>query len=304
MQNKELMHSENAVGIDLGATRIKGVLVDLASGQIIHQTMVDTCDGNPAHWKKHVGDMVRELAALSATPVKGIGLAAPGIASSDCRAIACMPGRMAGLEGFDWHASLGRPVNVLNDAHAALVAEARYGNAKGYENVVMLTLGTGVGGGLWLNGKLYRGFLNRAGHLGHISLQADNPALGITQTPGSLESAIGDATVAARTYHQYQTTEELVAAYHDGEPVATLAWLSSIRHLAAGIVSLTNTFSPELVVLAGGIVKADDALFGPLATFMERFEWRPFGTTIPIRKAYFEDWAGAIGAAAYAATDF
>lgn len=294
----------NAVGIDLGATRIKGVLVDLTTGGVIHQTIADTCDGNPEHWKQQVTDMVDRLAGLSDTPIKGTGLAAPGIVSAGCRAIASMPGRMVGLEGVEWHALLGRPVKVLNDAHAALVAEAYYGSAKGYKNALMLTLGTGVGGGLWLDGRLYRGHINRAGHMGHISIQADSPLLGITQTPGSLENAIGDATVAARTYNQYSTTKEMVTAFREGEPIATLAWLSSLRQLAAGIASLVNTFSPEVVVLAGGIVNANDALFVPLEAFMEQFEWRPFGEAVPIRKAHFEDWSGAIGAAAYATGDF
>lgn len=294
----------NAVGIDLGATRIKGVLVGLASGEIIHQTVADTHDGNPNHWKQQVAGMVDRLANFSDTPIQGIGLAAPGIVSTCCGAIANMPGRMVGLEGVEWHALLGRPVKVLNDAHAALVAEACYGSAKGYRNALMLTLGTGVGGGLWLDGKLYQGHINRAGHMGHISIQADNPVRGITQTPGSLESAIGDATVASRTYNQYRNTKEMVTAYRQGEPIATLAWLSSLRQLAVGITSLVNTFSPEVVVLAGGIVNANEALFVPLEAFMAQFEWRPFGEAIPIRKAHFEDWSGAIGAAAYATTDF
>ncbi len=294
----------NAVGIDLGATHIKGVLVRLQDGEIIHQTISDTLDGNPEHWKWQVADMADRLAGLSDIPVAGIGLAAPGIVSADCSAIANMPGRMAGLEEVDWPTLLKKPVSVLNDAHAALVAEACYGSAKGYRNALMLTLGTGVGGGLWIDGRLYRGYVNRAGHVGHISLQADSAVLGITQTPGSLEDAIGDATVAARSYYLYRTTKELVGAYRQREPIATLAWLTSIRQLAVGITSLVNTFSPEVVVLSGGIVNADDALFEPLETFMEQFEWRPFGEAIPIRKARFTDWSGAIGAAAYATKDF
>jgi len=299
----EKLRNGNAVGIDLGGTRIKGTLVDLAAGRTLHQCVADTHDGRPQHWKQQVVDMVDQLRALSDIPVKGVGIAAPGIASPDGRTIAHMPGRMEGLEGVDWHALLGCPVSVLNDAHAALVAEARYGSVRGYDHALMLTLGTGVGGGLWLDGKLYRGHINRAGHVGHISIHADSPVLGITDIPGSLESAIGDATVAARTCNRYRNTEELVTAYRGGEPVATLAWLNSVRQLAVGISSLINAFSPEIVVLAGGIVKADDALFGPLKRFMEQVEWQPFGGAVPIQKAHFEDWAGAMGAAAYLSMD-
>lgn len=298
------MPAVRAIGIDLGGTRIKGALVDLASGTIIDHLAADTHHEQPGQWKTKVAEMICELTVLSGGPIRHIGIAAPGIASSDCCRIASMPGRMEGLEGVNWSTLVGQQVRVINDAHAALVAEAIYGSAQGCRHAIMLTLGTGVGGGLWLDGKLFRGHINRAGHMGHLSLDAESPILGITHTPGSLENAIGDATVAARTYNNYKSTEQVVSAYRNGEPLATLTWLTSVRQLAVSITSLVNVFCPEVVVLAGGIVKADDALFNPLEAFIKQFEWQPFGQTVPVRKARFEEWSGAIGAAAYATKDF
>ena len=288
-----------AIGIDLGGTRIKGVLIDTDTGVVLHQLITPTDDGQSGYWKKAVLDTVQALKQQTSGTVLGIGLSAPGLPTPDNTAIACMPGRLQGLEGFAWSDYLGEPTRVLNDAHAALMAEARFGALRGTQHGLMLTLGTGVGGGLLLNGHLYQGFFQMAGHLGHISVDADSLQPDITNMPGSLEDAIGNATVSRRSFGRYKTTHELVNGYQQGEFLATLVWLTSLRHLAVALASLANAFSPEVVVLGGGIAQADSALFDPLQIFFNLFEWQPAGKKTTLRKAQFADWAGAIGAAAY-----
>ncbi|MBO0949154.1 ROK family protein [Fibrella forsythiae] len=289
-----------AIGIDLGGTRIKGVLINPDTGEVEYRLVTNTGDGSTgANWQLAVAQTVQTLTRQATEPVAGIGLSAPGLPTPDNRAIACMPGRLQGLEGFDWSAFLVKPVRVLNDAHAALMAEARFGALAGIRHGLMLTLGTGVGGGLLLNGQLYQGFYQMAGHLGHITVNADSSQPDITNVPGSLEDAIGNVTVGKRSFGRYHTTHELVAGYQQGEPLATQVWLTSVRHLAVSIASLANAFSPEVVVLGGGIMQADKALLTPLETFMDVFEWRPAGKKTTLRKAHFDDWSGAIGAAAF-----
>jgi glucokinase len=283
----------------LGGTHIKGVLIDTATGGVLQQLLTPTDDGEGQPWQRAVRDTVRALKQLLTEPIRGIGLSAPGLPTPNNTAIACMPGRLQGLEGFDWSGYLGEPVRVLNDAHAALMAEARFGALAGVQHGLMLTLGTGVGGGLLLNGQLYQGFFQMAGHLGHITVNANSPQRDITNVPGSLEDAIGNVTVGRRSFGRYQTTHELVDGYRQGEPLATLVWLTSLRHLAVALASLANAFSPEVIVLGGGITQADHSLFGPLQPFFELFEWRPAGKKTTIRKAHFDQWAGAIGAAAF-----
>ncbi|MFD2570448.1 ROK family protein [Spirosoma soli] len=287
-----------AIGIDLGGTRIKGVLLNTDTGEVLQKRMVPTNDGIDNDWKSVVTRVVTQLKADAAQPVLGVGLAAPGLPNAQNSAIACMPGRLQGLEGFDWSAWLREPVYVINDAHAALMAEARLGAARNFSHVLMLTLGTGVGGGLLIGGQLYQGFFQMAGHAGHISVEADNEQMDITNMPGSLEDAIGNVTVGRRSYGRYPTTQALVDAYRQGEPLATLVWLTSIRRLAVSLASMANLLSPELIILGGGIIQAADALFGPLQTFLDVFEWRPAGKKTLVCKAYFDEWAGAIGAAA------
>ena len=139
-----------------------------------------------------------------------------------------------------------------------------------------------------------------AGHLGHITLNTHDDECSIVGLPGSLEYAIGNYSIERRSRGRYTSTWELVDAYRTGEPFATYLWLASVKALAVGLCSIINTFSPECIVLAGGITLADEALFAPLQAFIDVYEWRPGGKSTPLVQAYFGDMAGAIGAAGFA----
>ena len=227
-----------------------------------------------------------------------LGVAAPGLAAPDAGSIAWMPGRLPGLEGLNWREWLGlRPhVPVFNDAQAALLGESWLGAAKGAKNIVLLTLGTGVGGAAIVDGHLLRGHLGRAGHVGHVSLNPDGP-LDIVNTPGSLEDAIGEYTLVQRSNGQFTTTRDLVETFRNGSKEAARIWLKSIHALAAVLSGLINVLDPEIVVLGGGIADADDALFLPLQAALDQFEWRPGGARVRILKAALGPNAGAFGAA-------
>ncbi|GAB3548530.1 ROK family protein [Spirosoma fluminis] len=292
----------NAIGIDLGGTWIKGVLMNSDTGEIVKQLYHPTNgkkDQTDIHWKQAVFETVRELRDYSTEPVKITGLSAPGLPNVTNQCIAFMPGRLSGLEGFHWGSFLNATVHVVNDAHAALLAESRFGVAKGCRNVVMLTLGTGVGGGILIDGKLYQGNFQKAGHIGHVTVDAEADR-DITGAPGSLEDAIGNATIERRSLGRFTSTYQLLEAYKQGDYFAQWVWLSSVRKLAIGINSLINLFSPDLVVLGGGITQAEDDLLRPLADFLGLYEWRPGGQATPIKIAHFGDMAGAIGAASFA----
>jgi len=289
----------HAIGIDLGATNIKGVLID-DTGNILHQSKAETNEQNQDHWKNAVAVLIQELANKTSQPVSAVGLSAPGLADAENQSIAFMPGRLDGLENFNWSEKLGQKIWVLNDAHAALMAEATFGAGKGMKHVVLLTLGSGVGGGILINGQLYQGLSQMAGHFGHSTVDANTHVQDVTNMPGSIEVAIGNVTVEARTHGKYKTTEALVADYTKGEPFATWVWLTSVRQLAICIASAINIISPEAVILSGGITKAKDALMTPLLRFLELYEWRPGGKKTPVKLARFTDMAGATGAAGFA----
>jgi glucokinase len=287
-----------AIGIDLGGTRIKGTAVD-AEGNMLHKIYMPTYDGNGAVWKNAVADTVNELLEKINGNSGVIGISAPGLPSDDNTVISYMPGRMQGLENFSWSEFLKRPTYVLNDAVAALMAEASFGAAKNKKYVVMLTLGTGVGGAILIDGKPYLGAFNKAGHIGHMVIN-DEIDCDVTGMPGSLEECIGNCTIEKRSGGTFTSTHDLLMAYNNGDALAKEVWLKSVRRLAIGLASITNILSPETIVLGGGISEAGNVLFDPLNEYMEQFEWRTGGNKVEIVKAVYGDLAGTIGAASFA----
>jgi glucokinase len=161
---------------------------------------------------------------------------------------------------------------------------------------LLLTLGTGVGGAAIVDGRLLRGHIGRAGHVGHFCLNPDG-SLDIVNTPGSLEDAIGEHTLHKRTNGRFSSTRELVAAYESGSSEAAEIWLRSVKSLGAALASLINIFDPEIVVIGGGIADANDSLFVPLRAALDKFEWRPRGQAAKLVKAKLGHIAGAAGAA-------
>ncbi|HEX6716537.1 MAG TPA: ROK family protein [Pyrinomonadaceae bacterium] len=180
-----------------------------------------------------------------------------------------------------------------------MLGEVWQGAAKGYRNVILLTLGTGVGGAVLVDGRLIKGQIGRAGHLGHISVNSDGPP-DIVNTPGSLEQMIGNYNLTERSAGRFTSTRKLVQAHLQGDGEATKIWLRSIFHLAAVIASFINSFDPEIVIIGGGIAQAGSALFDPLRQQLDQFEWRPMGHRVPIIPAMLGEKAGAIGAAYHA----
>jgi glucokinase len=286
-----------AIGLDLGGTNIKGLAVS-PSGRVLAEKMSSTGSTGSRSWVKNVDKVLADLRSAVTGSVSVVGLAAPGLAAADHHSIAFMPERLPGLENLDWqkHFRVSSAVPVLNDAHAALLGEVWRGAARRCQNVVLLTLGTGVGGAAIVDGHLLRGHIGRAGHFGHLSLNPEGRP-DITGTPGSLEDAIGDSTLSLRSGGRFTSTRDLVAAARKRDKDASKIWLTSVRALAAGIASLINALDPQVVILSGGITNAGGALFRPLAGFLDQFEWRPGGAQARIVRARLGDRAGAFGAA-------
>lgn len=282
------------LGIDLGGTRIKGLVVD-ATGRLHAEDTILTGDGVDGAWRQNVGSLVAGLRERFPT-IAVAGLCAPGLASPDEGVIVNMPGRLHGLEGLDWTQELGLPSIVLNDAHAALLGEVWQGAARGGANVLMVTLGTGVGGAAMVDGRLLRGHLGRAGHVGHLSLNPSGVP-DIVRTPGSLEDAIGDSTVANRTGGRFTTTRDLVAAVIAGDSEAREVWQQSVRALGAALAGLINVLDPQMIIIGGGIAEAGEELFGPLSAALDLMEWRIGSLKVVIVPAALGAQAGAFGAA-------
>lgn len=287
-----------AIGIDLGGTRIKAVAID-PDGNLLHQLYQPTQDGDDATWKHTIAEMVQSIKKSLDSDEVSIGISAPGLPDEQNECIAHMPGRLQGIENFNWGKQLKHPTWVINDAVAAMMAEASFGSCKNVKHAVMLTLGTGVGGAILIDGKPYQGAFNKAGHIGHMVVDYEGDA-DVTGMPGSLEECIGNCTIEKRSNGKFSSTHELLNAYHQGDGFAKAVWLKSIKQLALGLASITNILSPEIISLGGGITEAGQALFEPLGIFMDQYEWRAGGNKTRIVKATFGDLAGAIGAASFA----
>jgi glucokinase len=292
------MSVSHAIGIDLGGTRIKGVAID-PDGNILDQRYTATSDGAEQRWKTAIRETVEVLRPCIANNPFLVGISAPGIPSENNQSIACMPGRLQGLEGFSWTDFLGHPTWVANDAVAAMAAEARFGEASGLKHAVLLTLGTGVGGAILINGSIYQGAFQKAGHLGHMSVDHAGEQ-DICNLPGSLEDAIGNCSIEKRSLGRYAYTHQLLEDYRKGDPFATWLWLDSVRKLAVAVAGITNILSPEKLIIGGGISEAGKDLFDPLAQFLSLYEWRAGGHGVILSRAKFGDMAGAIGAASFA----
>lgn len=287
------------IGVDIGGTQIKAAAFS-SEGDVLHQLVAPTDDApgsSPPQFAVHARSLVEKLEAITGSRAKHVGLSAPGLAARDGRSIAYMPGRMHGLERFDWSAWLQREkVPVLNDAHAALLGEVWRGAAAGLRNVILITLGTGVGGAIWADGRLLQGHIGRAGHLGHMCLDPDGQPT-ITNMPGGLENWIGNHNILARSEGKFATTHDLVSAYENGDVFARAIWLRAVRALGCAIASLVNIVDPEAVVIGGGIARAGNSLFEPLRRVLDEVEWRPAGARVRLLPAQLGEWAGAQGAA-------
>lgn len=298
-RNREPATGHFRIGIDLGGTNIKAALIDCDRGQAVKTLSQPTrdgeFDGKTPMFAAAVNEIVDELEKETGGGRLEVGLSAPGLADPDGRCIKWMPGRMHGLEDFDWPEFLGRRTVVLNDAQAALLGEVWVGAAHGCRDAFMLTLGTGVGGAVFSGGRLMKGAIGRAGHLGHITVDARGPK-DVFNTPSSLEAAIGNQTIRERGDGKYETTLELIRAAESGDQEAERIWLESVQKLAVGIVSLINVLDPEIVVIGGGIaVGAGLRLLDPLERFLEEYEWRPGGHRARIVPAKAGDMAGCFG---------
>lgn len=292
------MKALRVIGVDVGGTKTLGAVVT-SEGTIeertLHATEVSSQDALLAGLDAIVEELRdgREIAAL------GFGLPSQ-IDQPSGRALNSVN---IPLENFAFRDRMaerhGLPVAIDNDGNAATIGEWRAGAARGAQNVVLLTLGTGIGGGLILDGRPYRGATGRGAELGHIVVEFDGPPCGCGGR-GHLEAvAAGPAAdrVARELYGPSADARELVRRARAGE-VAALEALAEIgRRLGAGIASLMNVFEPEVFVVGGGFSAAGDLLLGPAREIVARDALAPIRDQAPIVLAELGQDAGVIGAA-------
>jgi glucokinase len=305
------------IGIDVGGTKVLGGVVD-ESGKVLTTARKDTPRQGGSALTQTIADVAKEL--LQQHSVASVGVSAAGFVSSDRKTMLATP-NIADWNGVDLDhqltALIGLPVVIENDANAAAWGEAKFGAGKNQDHMMMLTVGTGIGGGIVVNGALYRGAFGIAAEFGHMRVVPDGHICGcgargcfeqyasgnallrhareaINASPEVARNLLsrGDGTVAGLT------GQAITEAARDGDPVALAAFNTTGQWLGAGIASLAVLLDPACVVIGGGVIDAGEILLKPTRESLERN--MPFAGKHPdpqIIAAQLGNEAGLVGVA-------
>jgi len=305
------------IGIDVGGTKVLGGVVD-EFGNVLAKSRKDTPRQGGKALTQTIADVAKEL--LSLHRVESVGVSAAGFVSSDRKTMLATP-NIADWNGVNLDDELttliGLPVIIENDANAAAWGEAKFGAGQNQDHMMMLTVGTGIGGGIVVNGALYRGAFGIAAEFGHIRVVPDGHLCGCGARGCFEQYASGNALlrharesinaspeIARNLLSRGDGTIEgltgaaITEAARDGDPVALAAFNTTGQWLGAGIASLSVILDPACVVIGGGVIGAGEILLKPAREALERT--MPFAGKHPypaIIAAKLGNEAGLVGVA-------
>lgn len=314
------------VGVDLGGTNCRAAVIDHKAGKIVARSLnipSRAMDGE-LYTAQQIVEAVRqslENANLTIESVAGVGVAVPGVVKPEEGTILWAPnfyGQWRGIQlAKPIQDALQVPVYLGNDANLATLGEYSYGIGKGTSHLVMITLGTGVGGGVIINGRLLTGANGGAAELGHMIIAAGPHARGGNTAFGTLEAlaqrdAINEraarkiaegrpSTLSNESYDRLQLTPQTIAnAALQGDQVAIETYEETGYYIGLGLGSIINVFNPEMIVIGGGIAQAGALLFDPIIRSARANAIGILQRTCKIVPADLGDNAGIMGAAALA----
>ncbi|AKE92038.1 ROK family glucokinase [Rhodococcus aetherivorans] len=304
------------IGIDVGGTKVAAGVVD-EHGTLHARLRRATPSDDPARTEDVVADVVRELRA--AHDVCAVGIGAAGFVASDRRTVLFAPNLAWRGEplGEAVEAACGLPTVVENDANAAAWGEARFGAGRGARTAIVLTVGTGIGGGLIIDGALHRGASGLAAELGHLNVEPhgrrcgcgnhgcwERYASGRALVREAQEIASVSPALAGRLLELAGGRAEQITGHHvttaarEGDAAALECFRTIGTWLGHGMADLAAFLDPEVFVLGGGVCEAGELLRGPaVATFAQRLTGRGHRPAAPVRLAELGPDAGIVGAA-------
>jgi len=254
------------IGIDIGGTKIKGVVFD-SKNKLVKKEITIKTSKNKKDFLKQLGKIVLELE--KGNNIKGIGVGLPGVVNYATGVFVKAP-NLPFLN--DWNAKkefnkFRIPVKFDNDSRCFLRAEAKLGAGRGYKNIVGLTIGTGIGGGIIIDGKMYQGKTNSAGEFGH-------------------------------TIFQEETRKEKGKSFEElGGKRAFFKFGDRSRIIGIGVANLINTIDPDIVILGGGGINNKSLKMDVIKKIAKKYIMSPLAKETPIVKGKLGDKAQAIGAA-------
>lgn len=295
---------EHAIALDIGGTNIKYALVD-RNGTIVYESVTPS--------RSHDVDMSEILASVIQNmlyyaadyhlDVVGIGVGVPAVVDNGEVLYAYNIPEL-NHRHIEAIGAFGLPVYVDNDANLMGLAEVRYGAARGMSDVVFLTVGTGIGGTLIINGELYGGYRNRGTELGHIIVDCHGKectcgARGCLEAHASVTALIEEYRNQCKSVpSECVDGKYIIARYLEGEPEAVVAMNDHFFHVAIGIASYINVFAPQKVIIGGGISESGDFYIQQLRSLVAPIAMEETSLFATIERASLGNKAGFLGAAA------
>lgn len=306
------------LGIDVGGTFVKGAVVN-ENGEFLANDKIPT-DSKVGGEKiiYDIADMCKSLVSsvnMKLSDMQGIGMGIPGIVDGKSGVIIYVPNlNWRNFEGAKLLTELtGLPVKLSNDANAAALAETRFGAGKSFKNTVMITLGTGVGGGVIIDGKLYEGNKGAGTELGHSVILAGGEKCscgrrGCLEAYASATALIRDTKRAMQANPNTKLWQaggldkvngKTAFDFYETDNDAKAVVDNYIEKLACGLINFANEFRPEAIIIGGGVCAQGDALIKPLQKILnEELYAAEVGPAVPIMTAQLGNNAGSLGAAA------
>lgn len=320
MSDGRTMRQAGYVGaLDIGGTKTLAGLLD-PRGRLVARKRIETlaASGVEAVIERVVTVMreVMDEACVSVDLLAGIGCSVPGPLDSELGVVIFSPNlgwRDVPLVAM-LQERLGAPVKIEDDARCAALGEARYGAARGARNAVYVTISTGIGGGVVIDGRIYRGSHGFAGEIGHMTLEANGPPCSCGNS-GCFESLASGTAIAARARQavlhgdetmlvrfrdepQRLTAEQVVQAAIEGDTVATRVLETVGDYIGIGLAAVTTAFDPQMIVLGGGVVRESNLLLQRArASFAARALY-PLGSLVRVLPAELGEDSALWGAAA------
>jgi glucokinase len=314
------MEKNYVIGIDLGGTKISGAFSDI-NGNVLskHTIPTNASEGDMAVLNRilSVIDEVIKLSGKSIDEVKAIGIGSPGPLDSKEGRIIETPNLP--FEDFNLvkpvTSKYNVPVFLENDANAATIGEHIFGAGKGTENMVYITVSTGIGGGAIINGKIYRGSTANALEIGHTTLLIDGPRCNCgnygcaealasgTAIGRQAREAVQQGKKTSLSEYETVTSYEVFKEAEKGDAVASEILNYSLNYLGVCVANVVNAFDPEMVVIGGGVSKGGEIVFDIVKDVVKKRALNPMRDLCKIVPAGLGTDAGVIGAVALAITE-
>ena len=304
---------EHAIGIDLGGTSIKYALVDKAGNSFFEGKLPSFASVSAAKVMEQLikaATLLKDEAAKQDWNVLGIGLGTPGIVDETNRIVLGGAENIVGWENIDvasfMEKQMSLPVVVGNDANLMGLGETKYGAGRGCTHVVFLTVGTGIGGAVIIDGKLFNGYANRGTELGHVPLIANGErcacgAIGCLEHYASTAALTRRFSALAKEQNLSFDTEIngelIVRLYHEDFPLAVECMNEHFYYLGRGIAGFVNIFSPQRIVIGGGVAESGSFYLEKIRAVFKKHVIADCALNTKIVAAELGNKAGLIGAA-------